>query len=379
VGADSRSRTMEELLGTVLVRSGRITEAQLAQALRVQRKTLQRLGHVLVKRRLISVDDLVEGLRVQSLQIIYRLFRWRHGSYHFSTAEHVEYDDRHFIPISAETILMEGARMVDEWPIIERRIKSERAILRRAPAAEALNLSVESIVDRDIESDFGFSADPEPQPNQIRLSGEEREVLGLVDGRRTVHEITECSTLGEFDTYRVLAELVTRNLVADTGRGPVSTRPWREHRWADRLLGWTLQAIVGILVLAALVTLRSNPLTPWNLVGESEAIQRLRHHASQARLERIERAIQVFYLDTGSFPQQLQLLSVGGYLSPEELFDPWEREYGYALSPGGYRLFGLDPAGEIDPELSVFHAFSGLQRMMMQPGGDGAGAASSVN
>ena len=49
VGADNSSRQIEECLGTVLVRTGRISEIQLQEALAIQRETLQRLGYVLVK------------------------------------------------------------------------------------------------------------------------------------------------------------------------------------------------------------------------------------------------------------------------------------------------------------------------------------------
>ena len=54
VGADTKRRSVEDLLGAVLVNTGRITESQLDQALGVQKKTLQRLGHILTKQTLIS-------------------------------------------------------------------------------------------------------------------------------------------------------------------------------------------------------------------------------------------------------------------------------------------------------------------------------------
>ena len=50
--------------------------------------------------------------------------------------EELDYDQHHSTPISSGTILMEGARMVDEWPIIERRIPSDRIVLRKTVAAE---------------------------------------------------------------------------------------------------------------------------------------------------------------------------------------------------------------------------------------------------
>ena len=359
VGADTKRRSVEELLGSVLVRTGRISATQLQEALRVQRRTLQRLGFVLVKSGMISEDDLVEALRVQSLQIIYRLFRWRDGSYSFKGADDVDYDEQHFQPISAETILMEGARMIDEWPIIERRIRSDRQVFRRSVSGEQLGRRVESIVDRDME------ASEEPG-SPARLSAEEREVLGLVDGKRTVEEINDLSSLGEFDTYRVLSELLTRNLVEEVRRSPV--RAGRigapDRRWLDAIVGTILGAVVLGLVAHGLAGLRDNPWAPWRATAVVAASEQLRRHASQSRLERIEGAIQVFYLDRGGFPEALDRLWANGYLDPADIFDPWGRPYGYRLSPGGYQVFGWDENGELRPDLTVSHRFTGLQRAM---------------
>jgi hypothetical protein len=371
VGADTKQRSVEELLGAVLVRTGRITESQLREALRTQQRTLQRLGYVVVKSGMISEEDLIEALRVQSLQIIYRLFRWRDGEYNFRGVEDLEYDERHFIPISAETILMEGARMIDEWPIIERRIKTDRMVFRRTDAAEQLELDVESIVDRDIEIDFGLTTDSaaetdeQPEEKEIQLSPEEREVLNLVDGKRTVEEVNDRSTLGEFDTYRILAELLTRNLVEELKKMPVPTVSGsRDRRFVDRMFKWTLDAIVLVVVVAGVAGLRANSLTPWR-VGQAVATsQQLRLHASQTRLTRLESAIQVFYLDAGVFPQTLDLLAVNGYVQEGDLTDPWGRDYGFRLSRGGYQLYGWDARGELHPDLTVSHQFTGLQRML---------------
>jgi hypothetical protein len=372
VAADTKKRSVEDLLGSVLVNTGRITEAQLRDALRSQKKTLQRLGHILVKNNLISEDDLIEALRVQSLQIVYRLFRWRDGDYSFRTMDRIEYDERHFVPINAETILMEGARMVDEWPIIERRIKSDRMVLRQTTAAQDLDLAVESMVDADINIDLGFdsgthSGDKDASAKtEIKLAPDEREVLGLVDGRRTAEEISERTTLGEFDTYRILADLLTRNLIEEVKRPSAADTVAQRSGFVDRVLQGFLNAIILFAVLAALATLNANPLSPWRVAGESEGTLQLRIYASQARLEQIERAIQVFYLDAGAFPPSLEPLALNGYLRAQDLIDPWGRPYGYALSQGGYQLFGLDSQGNPSPSLTVSHRFGTVQRMMLE-------------
>ncbi len=105
VGADTSTRNLEDLLGSVLVRTGRITQVQLRETLQIQKATMQRLGYILVKQRFISSADLEEALRIQVTQIVYRLFRWREGQYRFVPMDHMEYDNEHFQPLSAETIL----------------------------------------------------------------------------------------------------------------------------------------------------------------------------------------------------------------------------------------------------------------------------------
>jgi hypothetical protein len=384
VGADTRSASVEDLLGAVLVRTGGITESQLQGALRLQKKTLQRLGYVLVQNELISQDNLVEALRVQSLQIVYRLFRWREGAYNFQPSESLEYDDQHFTPISAETILMEGARMIDEWPIIERRIKSDGMVLRQTEAAAALESEPEPIVDIDLRLDidlpFGDTAendsDTAKDDEQIKLTSDEREVLALVDGKRRAEEINDRSTLGEFDTYRILAELITRNLIEEVERPTIGAGVPRRNGVAARLFQIALYAVLLAAVVASLGTLPDNPFVPWRIEPASAATTQLRISTSQARLQRLEKAVQVYFLNTGNYPQHLDAVGHYGYVAASDLVDPWGRDYGYLLSAGGFQVFGLDADGEPSADLTVQHPFSTVQRLMVEDSSAAEGPAS---
>ena len=83
VSADSLNRRLENRLGHVLIKTGTLTQEQLNRALEIQRETLQRLGFILTHYGIISTDSLRAALQLQILQIIYRLFRWKDGEYHF--------------------------------------------------------------------------------------------------------------------------------------------------------------------------------------------------------------------------------------------------------------------------------------------------------
>ena len=113
------------------MKSGTLNQEQLNRALEIQRETLQRLGFILTHYGIISAQKLKEALQLQIMQIIYRLFRWKDGDYHFSQETTIEYDRDNVVPITAESILMEGARMMDEWPIIEKRIRSYDMVFQK--------------------------------------------------------------------------------------------------------------------------------------------------------------------------------------------------------------------------------------------------------
>ena len=125
VKAEQSSRDRADLLGNIMVRAGVITEAQLESALSTQQRTLRRLGDILIEMNAVDRATLKELARLQTTETIYRLFMWRKGTYEF-TATPVDYDEQSYEPIRAENILMEGFRMVDEWPSVRKIVPSTK-------------------------------------------------------------------------------------------------------------------------------------------------------------------------------------------------------------------------------------------------------------
>lgn len=378
VGADTKSRRLEDLLGSVLVRTGKITEAQLQEVLAIQRETLQRLGYVLVKSGFLSEDELRDALRVQINQIVYRLFRWRDGRYNFAPMEHLEYDRNLTIPVPAETVLMEAARMIDEWPLIERRIKSPKMRLRKTPAgrefeARAPVAEDDSEFNLDLFGGAGQGQGKEDRSKESAIvpSPEERELLRLLDGKSTVQDVVDRSSLGEFDVHRILADFVARALVEDS---PAEARPdaGRERGALARLGDRAAVAAIGLAAALAVATLGLQIAAPWQLGAPQRETERLRGYVSLGRLERLESAIQTHYLATGSPPQRLEALVAGGYLDAKDRLDPWGRPFLYRLDRDGYTLGARNAAGEVTEELTLSHRFTPSQRAILEGAAGGA-------
>src|SRR5512133_2232107 len=65
VRAESSTRHKKDLIGAMLVRAEIITETQLETALDVQRRTLKRLGDVLVSMKMIAPERFREMIQLQ--------------------------------------------------------------------------------------------------------------------------------------------------------------------------------------------------------------------------------------------------------------------------------------------------------------------------
>src|SRR5438132_1720182 len=190
VNADSSSKRLEDRLGNVLVKQGKLTKERLEEALSTQRQTLQRLGHVLTTQSYITQKDLQAALNVQVSQIVFKVFRWRDGEYHFEPSDSVDYDRENFIPMSADFILMEGIRMVDEWPIIEKKIPSMDIVFRTVVDPSLIEVAagsggggVEEVLAGMAE---GTKRSAASSASKIRLTPEEERIYRKVDGTRTV-------------------------------------------------------------------------------------------------------------------------------------------------------------------------------------------------
>ena len=362
VGADSLDRRLENRLGSVLIRTGYLTQDQLNRALEIQRETLQRLGFILTHYGIISHDSLREAIQLQITQIVYRLFRWHDGDYHFSQETTIEYDRDNVTPISAESILMEGARMIDEWPIIEKRIRSYDMVFRKKLTDQ--EIVVVGAEDAD-EIDFDGTAARRRKgtfTESIRITQEEHAIYAMVDGTMTVGEIVEVSRLPEFDTNKALYELLTRDLIEEV-RGASAAAvlqqasPLDEVEVAETPVPLPLVLFLVALAVASLVTSIRNPLNSLRpLMGGQSAIAETRKAISMQRIQAIGQALERFNDTQGRMPTSLEELAPH-YIGDSLLKDPWGNEYKYYLQPSNrYLVIGFSGDGRPDTDLYLERA-----------------------
>jgi hypothetical protein len=348
VMADSSAKRLEDRLGHVLVKQGKLSAARLEEALQTQKATLQRLGHILVTSNAISSKDLRDALQVQVSQIVFKVFRWRDGEYLFAPTDSVDYDRDNFAPMSADFILMEGIRMVDEWPIIEKKIPSMDLVFR-----PVVDHALIEVVEADgEESTFGSLTDAKRAgaSSKIRLTRQEENIFRKVDGTRTVQGIIDATGLPEFETCRTLFDLLTRNLISTAGRGAARTSETGIEE--APVAGTPVRGAVAAVCALALVGMLVQRRTPFAVTGLSPMLrssqQLLLDDVSHTRLHRVDRAVQAHLLIHGAPPRTLAELVKSGLVDPAYLEDAAARPFHYALTQDGYLLSPVDDAGRPD-------------------------------
>jgi Domain of unknown function (DUF4388) len=358
VMADSSAKRLEDRLGNVLVKQGKLSKERLDEALQTQKATLQRMGHILTTGNYITVKDLKDALQVQVSQIVFKVFRWRDGEYHFEPATAVDYDRDNFAPMSADFILMEGIRMVDEWPIIEKKIPSMDIVLRPVVDPSMIEVSGSADDPGDAIASGGSDARRNAAFNKIRLSAEEERVYRKVDGARTVQAIIDGTGLGEFEVCRTLFDLLNRNIIAPVGRGE------SREALAGQLEGppSSVPAYAAAVVVAvlSLVAFGAHWNAPFAIAGRppllASSYEDLLVGVGRNRVERLDRAVRAYALWRGALPRTLEDLAEAGLVDRSCLRDPWARPFHFARTADGYILSGVDDHGKTDPATVIERA-----------------------
>lgn len=175
-------------IGQLLTRAGQITRAELEKALDLQRADpTRRLAEILLDEGLVSRDELERQLRFQMEETVYELLTWEEGYFKFE-----EQDEIGNAPllsrVRVDSLLMEGARRLDEWTRLESKVPSPEAIPALAPAS-----------DRDVAP--------------LDLTAEQWELLAEVDGERDIRHLAADIGRSAFDVAKTVYALVSAGIV----------------------------------------------------------------------------------------------------------------------------------------------------------------------
>ncbi len=357
VHADSTVRRLDDLLGNVLVRQGKLKKEDLEAALARQKVSMQRLGYVLTNQGYIASPDLKEALSEQVQQIVFRIFRWKDGHYNFEPSNEVDYDRENVIPVTADHILMEGIRRVDEWPIIEKRIPSLDIAFRQLVPKDQIQVGQDDSDDKSgldvaLGGLGGGSASPDRGGGTLVMSPQEAQVYSYVNPKNSVAAIVDLTGLGDFDVCRVMFDFLDRNLIAQAGHPTEAVgEPDLVQTGApvDSGVGRPLIAAVVLLSLVGLFLSGAAPFRVPTRAGASAVGKTdLERGISLARMQKLDNALRTFFLTYAARPASLEVLrnEAPPLAVPDDLRDARGVPFVYERNAGSVNIIATNESGE---------------------------------
>ena len=171
---------------TLLRRSCRLKDDQVARALSIVQKSSGPIDSALAREKLIDAKAFAECLKSHTEREVYKAMAWREGDFFFEKSAPPSFANP--VRLKVDDLLLEGARRSDEWMLIQQKIPDFN-VLFEPLIADAVELTKRGLSDVDTA------------------------VFAHVDGKRSVQNIIDASGLGEFEVAKSLFILLSVNLI----------------------------------------------------------------------------------------------------------------------------------------------------------------------
>ena len=159
------------------------------------------LGDRLVLARVITQRELERQLQMAIENVIFELMSWREGFFSFEERKVTDVPVDARIRISTESLLMEGARRIDEWSRIADKVPSLGVVPSLAP----------------VEGD---------RASVLDLLPHEWEVLMMIDGERDLRGIAASLGSSEFEIAKIAYGLVSTGVIMLRAAERMSSHDW---------------------------------------------------------------------------------------------------------------------------------------------------------
>jgi hypothetical protein len=207
---------------------------------------------------------------------------------------------------------MDGIRMLDEWPIIERVLPDHDTVLTKPNTA----------IDDEFAGDDIFGGFE--KSNDI-LSKESIQILKLINGKRSIYEVIEYSGLGEFDTCKALVELIDKEYIlkmtvpGEIRVGDITVPTEKSFTLPLKILKFSYIAIIlALIVFYTQLTGTREIMNP-----RQSGFGGLKESFALSQVKMMENNLTLYYMDFGAYPATLSDLKNLDYVPTGDQVDPW--------------------------------------------------------
>jgi tetratricopeptide (TPR) repeat protein len=168
----------DDRLGEMLIKAGKINMEQYDESVKLLKKTGKRQGAILVELGYLTPKDLFWGVKFQVREIIYSLFLLEDAEYEFIEGE-IPADEVITLKMSMGNLIYEGIKRIDNWTRIRNEMPSADTVLK-------------------------LSADPITLFQDVELTPQDRKLLSIIDGTKTIKELIDSAWIGSFEGMKIL-------------------------------------------------------------------------------------------------------------------------------------------------------------------------------
>lgn len=334
----------KERIGDILLKSGLVDRMQLDDVLQEQVRTMKKLGNIIQEKGYITPEQFKAVLTFQIRETLFKIFQWTSGNYRFEGGN-VSYDAQLLTPLAAEFVLMEAARIIDEWPGIKGKIPSLDMVFTRLPGAEdkILRRSQMSAQVKEDMPDIDIFGEEKPKPydgDKTLLTADQEMVFDLIDGQWTVGDIAYRSLLGDFEAARSVVDLLGFGLVKPV-KTPASTPRAIEKEGKGQAgkrlfpMFMTFAVLSGVLFAAfSVLSISGYRLLLFSRMTSEKAVM-IRRSVSEAQTLRLNLAMHVYRLEKGVYPAAVGDLVQSEFILPSDATYPFAQPYTVRASENG--------------------------------------------
>ncbi len=288
-GAKPSERKTSYPLGEMLISAKLLSPKDLKNVLKEQQKNFEYLGQILIRKGFVSSKIIEKALITQIYETVYDVLQWKDGTYFFEQ-KNVAPDSSLPYLIPAETLLLDVLRMVDVWPELEKEVPNFDVLFQHVP-------------DSSVEG----------------LDDDEAVIYRLVDGESTIQEIINRGLLGKFPTVKALNDMARMGYIE---------RIMPDLKVVSKKSSFNIMRLIKpfsyasvVLMLAAvfiLPTIFPNNIFPFI---DSEVFNKpiVDSYLKSRNIFKIEKALEMYRMKEGPYPQILSDLVSAGFLREKDL------------------------------------------------------------
>ena len=277
-----RGMGADDPLAGFLRRIHRLSEEQMRGISSIHAESGRDLVDLLLNGRYLEREELGMLYERLVLDVLHEIISWDDGVYSFANGNPPE----SVLPVSlsTESMLMEAVRRTDEMRRYQGTLHDPGLVL-------------------------GLKELPDPD---AALSEEEKELFGLVDGRRTLGELIAEAPLNEYEALEALFRLVEAGWIEIQGRRAREVAPAPDTTAIRRGIAqaWRIDAVLAAAAVALVILMQ---VAGWKTAPAAVPAERDAYAA--LALGDMRFALDVYRTEHGRYPQRLEDLVAAGWIT----------------------------------------------------------------